>query len=172
MALRRLTGFGLPRLFASGRAYYGRESVRPTTEKAQAKIYSQLVSKVACDPSVRELLFFGLVDEANLDRWQAGLVRADRSRRPAWATVRSAIGKGCRGRLPVWNHTEEVVGVRVRPVKGRILVQAGEDAAVTIGTASYRLRANRTLAIRATAPALVRLIAAVNPERRSFVYAG
>jgi hypothetical protein len=154
----------------SRRAYYGRESVRPTTEKEQAKIYSQLVSRVACDPSVRELLFFGLVDEPNLDRWQAGLVRADRSRRPAWATVRSAVGKGCRGRLPIWDHTESVVGVKVRTTKGRILVEAGEDAAVTVGTASFRLRANKTLAIRASAPARVRLIAAVNPERRTFVY--
>ena len=128
------------------------------------------MSKVACDPSVRELLFFGLVDEPNLDRWQAGLVRADRSRRPAWATVRSAVGKGCRGRLPVWNHTESVVDVKVRAAKGRIFVKAGEDAAVTVGTASFRLRVNKTLAIRASAPARVRLIAAVNPERRTFVY--
>jgi hypothetical protein len=155
----------------SRRAYYGRESIRPTTEKAQAKIYSELIRKVACDPSVSELLFFGLVDEPNLDRWQAGLLRADRSRRPAWATVRAAIGKGCRGRLPVWRHTESVVGAKVRVVKGQIVVTAGEDAAVTVRTTSYRLRANRTLRIRARVPARVRLIAAVNPERRTFVYA-
>ena len=41
--------------------------------------------------------FFGLIDEANLDRWQAGLVRADKSRRPSWATVRQRA----RGRLPL-----------------------------------------------------------------------
>ena len=68
------------------------------------------------------------------------------------------------------HHTESVVGVKVRTTKGRILVEAGEDAAVTVGTASFRLRANKTLAIRASAPARVRLIAAVNPERRTFVY--
>ncbi|MEO8348696.1 MAG: hypothetical protein ABI610_07275, partial [Acidobacteriota bacterium] len=61
---------------SSRRAYFGRESVRPTTERAQAKIYDRLIRSVACDPSVRSLLFFGLIDEANLDRWQAGLVRA------------------------------------------------------------------------------------------------
>src|SRR4029453_10605143 len=62
----------------SRKAYFGRESVRPTTERTQAKIYDSLVRSVACDPSVRSLLFFGLIDEANLDRWQAGLVPADK----------------------------------------------------------------------------------------------
>jgi hypothetical protein len=48
----------------SRKAYFGRESVRPTDEKTQAKIYGELVAKVACDPSVRALLFFGLIDGA------------------------------------------------------------------------------------------------------------
>ncbi len=149
--------------------YFGRESVRPTTEKTQAKIYGELVKKIACDPSVAELLFFGLVDEKNLDRWQAGLVRADRSRRAAWGTVRNAVGRGCRGKRIEWTHTTSVVGASVRSAGGRILVTAGEDAAVTIGTASFRLRAHKTLAIPASVPATVRLIAAVNPDRRSFL---
>ena len=98
---------------ASAAHAHGRESVRTTTERAQAQIYGELVSQIACDPSVDELLFFGLVDEPNLDRWQAALVRADRTRRPAWATVRSAVETGCTDEPVVWRHTERVVGARV-----------------------------------------------------------
>ena len=155
----------------SRRAYHGRESVRPTTEAEQAKIYRQLVQQVACEPSVSEMLFFGLVDEPNLDRWQAALVRADKSRRPSFATVRSAVTRGCRGRATVWRHAKGVVGASVKRAGGRVLVTAHEDAAVTIGTASFRLRAHRTLAIRASGTPTVRLIAAVNPARRSFLRA-
>ena len=151
------------------KAYFGRESVVPTTEAQQAQIYRQLVRKVACDRSVRELLFFGLVDEPNLDRWQAAVVRADRTRRPAWATVRTAVAEGCRGRFTSWRHATGVVGASVRRAGGRILVTAAEDAAVTVGTASFSLRAYRTLAIRATGRPTVRLIAVVNPSRRSFL---
>lgn len=102
---------------SSRRAYHGRESVKPTTERNQARIYGALVQRAVCDRSIRELLFFGLVDEPNLDRWQAGLIRADRTRRPSYATVRAAIEKTrgrCLGRPVVWEHTEEVVGARAR----------------------------------------------------------
>jgi hypothetical protein len=150
-------------------SYFGRESVRTTTERTQAKIYGELVAKVACDPSVSELLFFGLVDEPNLDRWQAALMRADRSRRPAWGTVRTAVARGCRGKRRLWRHAEGVVGAEVRRAGARILVTAAESASVTVGNASYRLRAHRTLPIRISGRCTVRLIAAVNPARRSFL---
>src|SRR5919106_3658384 len=153
------------------KVYFGRENVKVTTEKTQAAIYAQLVRKIACDPSVSELLFFGLVDESNLARWQAGLVRANKTRRRSFATVRSALRQGCRGKAPVWRHSRGVVGAKVRRAGGRILVTAAEDAAVTVGTASFRLRAHRTLRIRAGGTPTVRLIAAVNPARRSFVTA-
>ena len=150
-------------------SYYGRENVKTTNERTQAKIYGELVAKVACDPSVSELLFFGLADEANLDRWQAALMRADRSRRPAWGTVRTAVARGCRGKQRLWRHTEGVVGAEVRRAGARILVTAAESASVTVGTTSYRLRAHRTLPIRISGSRTVRLIAAVNPARRTFL---
>jgi hypothetical protein len=118
---------------------------------------------------VSELLFFGLVDEPNLDRWQAALMRADRSRRPAWGTVRTAVARGCRGKRRLWRHAEGVVGAEVRRAGTRILVTAAESASVTVGNASYRLRAHRTLPIRISGRCTVRLIAAVNPARRSFL---
>jgi hypothetical protein len=151
---------------ASRRAYFGRESVRPTTERSQAQIYDRLVRSIACDPSVRSLLFFGLIDEPNLDRWQAGLVRADKSRRPAWATVRAALSAGCRSTQAVWRHTESVVGAKVRRSAGLVVVTAEEDAVVEVGGRSFRLRAYRPLKVRAAGRPAVTLSAAMNPSRR------
>jgi hypothetical protein len=149
------------------KSYFGRESVRPTDERTQARIYGELVRKVSCDPSVREMLFFGLVDEPNLDRWQAGLLRADKSRRPAWGTVRAALGRGCRGRRVVWQHTEQVVGAKVRRVGSRALISAEEDTVVKLGGVRYPLRAYRTLSARVGVTTVVQLTATMNPERRT-----
>lgn len=148
-------------------SYYGRESVRPTDEKTQARIYGQLIRSVSCDPSVSELLFFGLIDEPNLDRWQAGLVRADKSRRPAWGTVRDAVGQRCASRRVVWQHTEEVVGAKVRRAGGRALISAEEETVVKVGGVRYQLRAYRTLPVRVGPTAVVQLTSKMNPERRT-----
>jgi hypothetical protein len=106
---------GIPR--ASRRAYTGRESVRPTDEGRQARIYSQIVDIVACDPAIESLLFFHLIDERDLDRFQSGLVRADWTHRPSYFAVKSRIaalttedGVQCPGRPVAWRHTESVVG--------------------------------------------------------------
>jgi hypothetical protein len=149
------------------KSYFGRESVRPTNEKTQARIYRDLVRTVSCDPSVREMLFFGLVDEPNLDRWQAALLRADKSRRPAWATVRAAVARGCRGKRVVWQHTEQVLGAKVRRVGSRALISAQEDATVKVGGVRYQLRAYKTLRVRVGVTAVVQLTSKMNPERRT-----
>src|SRR6266508_4428808 len=65
-------------------AYYGRESVVTTDEGNQAAIYGNLIPRLACDPAVKSVLFFNLVDEPDLDRWQSGLLRADWTRRPSY----------------------------------------------------------------------------------------
>ena len=98
---------------------------------------------------MRSLLLFGLIDEANLDRWQAGLVRADKSRRPSWATVRAALGVGCCSKQAVWRHTESVVGAEVRRVPGVAVVTAEEDAVVRVAGRTFQLRAYRPRTIRA-----------------------
>jgi hypothetical protein len=116
---------------------------------------------------VRELLFFGLIDEPNLDRWQAGLVRADKSRRPAWSTVRAALGRGCRARRVVWQHTEQVVGAKVRRAGSRALISAQEDAVAKVGGVHYRLRAYKTLRVRIGVTAVVQLTSKMNPERHT-----
>jgi hypothetical protein len=154
----------------SRRAYHGRENVRPTDERTQARIYGQLVRQMSCDASVSELLFFGLVDEANLDRWQAALVRADRTRRPAWGAVQAAlqeVANGCPRRLSAWFHTERVIGASVAYSRGRVIVKADEDATATIAGRRYRVRAYRPLRVPVRGRPVVELTAAMNAERVS-----
>jgi hypothetical protein len=100
---------------ASRGAYFGKESVVTTDEGTQAAIYGNLIPLIACDPAVKSVLFFNLVDEANLDRWQSGLLRADWTKRPAYAIVKGSIQAGqtrC-GRMVAWRHAVKPVGVNV-----------------------------------------------------------
>jgi hypothetical protein len=100
---------------ASRSAYFGRESVVTTDEGTQAAIYGNLIPLMACDPSVKSVLFFNLVDEADLDRWQSGLMRADWTRRPSYAIVKGSIAAQqtrCSRAKVKWRH--EVRPVRVR----------------------------------------------------------
>ncbi len=96
-------------------AYEGAENVQTTDEGLQAQIYSSLIPYLACDPSVRSILYFGLIDEPVLERWQAALLRADGSERPAYTAVKGTFAqtKGrCAGRTRAWRHTEAVLGAR------------------------------------------------------------
>src|SRR5215210_5715047 len=105
-------------------AYFGRENVRPTDESAQARIYGEAVRYLACDASVRSVLFFLLRDEPDLDRWQAGLVRADGSRRPSFDAVKAAMMEtngNCTGQMRSWHHSSTVEGARVRFPNDRVL---------------------------------------------------
>jgi hypothetical protein len=100
---------------AAAHAYEGTENVQTTDESLQAQIYSGLIRYLACDPSVRSILFFGLIDEPVLERWQAALLRADRSERPAYAAVKDTFAqtKGrCLGRTRPWRHVVTVIGAR------------------------------------------------------------
>ena len=99
------------------RAYVGRENVRATTEARQARIYRELVRMMSCDPLVDGMLFFGLVDERNLGRFQAGLLRANWTKRPSYAAVKAAIARaenGCQAGAVQWHHRETVLGARVK----------------------------------------------------------
>ncbi len=139
---------------ASLPAYFGAESIAPTTEAAQAAIYPALLRYVACDPAVEAVLFFGLQDEPNLDRWQAGLMRADGSVRPSYASVRAelaASGGNCAGTKRLWRHSTTVDGAKATFPKVRrlprkvnkwsILARADEDALFTAGI--YRVTRGR-----------------------------
>jgi hypothetical protein len=93
--------------------YFGQETVQTTSEAAQAEVYAGLIPYLACDPSVRSVLFFGLRDEADLDRWQAGLLRAEGSPRPAYQRVKAvmqATGGRCPPKERTWRHATAVIG--------------------------------------------------------------
>jgi hypothetical protein len=111
-------------------AYEGTENIQPTDEDSQARIYGELIRFLACDRSVSSLLFFGLVDESDLDRWQAGLIRADGTLRPAYGAVKGTFAQTqgrCGGKSHSWHHTNTVLGAgakfprmgRFQPAKNR-----------------------------------------------------
>jgi hypothetical protein len=110
---------------SSQHAYEGIENIQPTDEESQARIYGELIRFLGCDPSVSSLLFFGLSDEPDLDRWQAGLIRADGTLRPAYGAVKATFAQTqgrCAGRTHSWRHTETVLGARAKfPSLGRFL---------------------------------------------------
>jgi len=96
--------------------YTGKESVTPIDELTQAQYYSDIVRFVSCDPDVRSLSFFHLVDEEDLDRWQSGLIRRDHTQRPSFSAVKNAIAQTqgrCALTPPGWAHTTTVSGATV-----------------------------------------------------------
>jgi hypothetical protein len=140
---------------AAQHAYFGRESVVTTNEAAQAQIYADAVRLLACDPSVKSMLFFGLVDEPDLERWQAGLMRADWNRRPAYDSVKRAIaetGLRCTGTPAAWTPANSVAGATWRPALPRsskqktiwgFTAKVGEDALYR--AAVLRVRSKRRI---------------------------
>jgi hypothetical protein len=152
-------------------AYYGRESVpRLATERHQSDVYSALVPYFACDPSVRSMLYYGLVDEPDLERWQAGLIRADGTRRPSYATVKSVLARGlarCTRRPKTWRHSIVVVGATAKFGERRRSARdtnwtfaASSEEASTFRAAMYRLSSRRLSASRRK-----QLLAAVGVRR-------
>jgi hypothetical protein len=136
-------------------AYYGTENIVPTTEAAQAAIYAGLLRYVACDPATDAVLFFGLQDEPNLDRWQAALMRADGTPRPSYNSVKATIaetGGNCTGATRQWRHSTVVDGAEATFRKGRrfpsrvdswsFLAAADEDALFDAGI--YRVTRGRS----------------------------
>ena len=96
--------------------YSGKENVVTIDEGTQAQYYSDIIHFVSCDPDVRSLSFFHLVDEQPLDRWQSGLLRLDDSKRPSFTSVKTAIAQTqgkCALTPPGWKHVTTVNGATV-----------------------------------------------------------
>ena len=120
---------------AARAAYHGRESVRTTNESTQSGIYNAAIRYLACDASVRSVLFFLLRDEPDLERWQAGVVRADGSLRPSFGSVKATVaqtGGRCPGRLRSWRHSTTVAGAKVRFPRKRVLPARRQTLAVVV----------------------------------------
>ena len=98
-------------------AYHGRETAAVTSERAQADNYAKVIGIAACDRSISALYLLHLSDDADLERYQSGIRRADGSAKPAYAAVRAAAARarrGCAGRQVTWRHAVKVVGARAR----------------------------------------------------------
>ena len=129
-------------------AYHGAENVPTATEDEQAQIYSSLIAELSCDPVVSDAMVFHLVDESDLSGFQSGLLRADRTRRPAFDAVRAAIAASGACVVPrLWSHAAGVIGagatfpsghVQARRAVFGLSVTASEDAVSRAGI--FRLR--------------------------------
>lgn len=94
-------------------SYEGREVTAVTDEATQAQIYGEMIQYLACDPSVRSVQIYRLMDDSNLAQWQSGLIRADNSHRPAYDAVKQTIaatGGRCAGPMRPFQHALTVVG--------------------------------------------------------------
>jgi hypothetical protein len=163
-------------------AYVGRENVQTTDEAAQARIYADAIRYLACDASVRSILFFLLRDEPDLDRWQAGLVRVDGSRRPSFDAVKAAFaqtGGRCAGQMRSWRHSSTVEGARVSFPKRRVLparrltlamvANADEDAVVDASLYRGKRRVLRQRSsVKAYRSRIVRFSTRFRPGRYTF----
>jgi hypothetical protein len=93
--------------------YTGKENIPTVDEATQARYYKLLIRRVRCDEAIAALVFFHLIDEPSLRGFQSGLLRRDHSLRPAFASVRRAIGakKGCPAQEG-WRPATRVIGAR------------------------------------------------------------
>ena len=102
----------IPPTFAA--LYHGVETpgLRLVNEQTQADYYADLIASVECDPAVRMLSFFHLLDENDLGRWQSGLERADGSRRASYERVKQTIAHthgDCQAVPVKWRHLTSVL---------------------------------------------------------------
>jgi hypothetical protein len=74
----------------------GRDAV---DEETQAEYYRQALEIAACQPTVTAVVFFHLVDEADLNRWQSGPYYADTKPKSSLEPIREAALKARRGKL-------------------------------------------------------------------------
>src|SRR5262249_46284960 len=75
------------------------------TESYQASWYKQMLDLLACDPNVRIVNVYHLIDEAALAGWQSGLYYVDRTPKISAAVVHDWIastGGACLGQLRPW----------------------------------------------------------------------
>jgi hypothetical protein len=94
------------------------ESIQPIDEQTQARDYTDLMELAACDPSVKSLLFFPLIDEADLNQgFQSGELFADLSHKQSYDAVKTKLATAhgnCQGGIAgisqAWVHATSVLG--------------------------------------------------------------
>jgi len=111
------------------------ENISPISEAQQADYHTELMQIAACDPALKALLFFPLIDERFISNgFQSGNLFADLAQKQSYGAVKSKIassGGNCKGPETAWRHTEAVLQPAAQIVVkggGRYLkVSAGEN---------------------------------------------
>ena len=139
--------------------YTGDENVPVTNEETQASVYGALVRAAECDPDVAAVNLFGFRDDALRTGFQAGLVRADGTPRPALAAVQDAIAaSACATGLTRWHPTRAVLGAGTPGVRlGQHSLIVGVSAAEGASARACLLRGAHTLS------SAQRALSSVNP---------
>jgi len=110
------------------------ETVQPIDEATQAQRYVALARIGECDPDVKSILWFPLIDDGGLsDGFQSGELFADLAHKQSYDALKAQIASSqgfCQGISQRWVHTRTVVGAAVVPAlsSNRIAVTASEDA--------------------------------------------
>jgi hypothetical protein len=90
--------------------YSGEENVPLVSEAKQADFYRQAIGYALCEPSLEAALFFHLIDESDLARFQSGVLAVNGTRKPSYDAVKGAVGGSCGGEMASWSHRLDVVG--------------------------------------------------------------
>ena len=96
--------------------YTGTETAHTIDEPTQAQYYWDVIMSAECDPAIRSLSFFLLVDQPELEHWQSGLERIDGSHRQSYDGVKTAIAQthgNCTLGMDTWTHSGAVVLPRI-----------------------------------------------------------
>ncbi len=104
------------------------------TEDYQSTWYLQMLQLVACDPNVREVNIYHLIDEAALSGWQSGLFYLDRTAKASAGGVHDWIAStrgACQGALHPWTPS----GVAAAPAAPPVPPAGTSDPRIVVGTA-------------------------------------
>ncbi len=96
------------------------ENVQPISEQQQSQAYTDLMEIAACDPDVKTLLFFPLIDEQQVSTgFQSGELYADLAHKASYdgiktklATAHGQCQGGVAGISQAWVHTTSVIGAQ------------------------------------------------------------
>ena len=96
------------------------ENVTPIDEPTQAAHYTELAEMAACDPDVKRLLYFPLIDDQAVNTgFQSGQLYVDLTHKQSYDAMKQKIAsaKGeCQGGVSgvptTWQHTTQVIGAQ------------------------------------------------------------
>jgi hypothetical protein len=106
------------------------ENVVPISEAAQATNHVELAEIAACDPDVKALLYFQLIDETQISTgFQSGNLFADLAHKQSYDAVKGKIAAAhgnCQGTSKTWARTTQVLGAQ--PIFGGAGASPGSPA--------------------------------------------